>query len=745
MHNLLDRRVVRCTASAAPMPDRTRCFDAPRPRAALLGALVALLALFAAPAAAWAQQRATVTVFVRGPAGPLAGATVSAPGTTVDSDPRGIARLLLPAGTHPLRVTRAGYAAAALTLVLPAARDTSLVVTLDEVLTHAEPIYVVTTRGERLVEEEPVRVEVITREEIEEKLLVRPGSIAMLLDEAAGVRVQETNPAIGGASVRIQGMRGRYAQILVDGLPLHGYGAGALGPLQIPPADLRQVEVIKGAASALHGGAALAGVINLISRLPEEGREVITNRTSRGGTDVVLWSSDLFAGRWGYTLVGGLHAQDQMDIDGDGWAELPRHRRLLARPRVFWGNGASRAMLTAGIMTESRTGGGFVPGGIPHAEASDVQRVDAGGTGRFMLNESLFVDVRASVTRAAHDRRIARRVESDERSSAFGEASLLGRAGVHSWVVGAALQYESLDAGAIDPMLSFAHVTPAIFAQDEITLGRRYRLALSGRVDAHAEYGAFFSPRGALLAGPFGAWTLRLSAGSGFRAPTPLVEEVGEVGLTRIAPLQNVAPERAFSASADLGAGVGPLDFNATVFGSAIRDPIAFLEPPQPGPGRLENVPGRLRTVGTELVARIRAEGAGLTAYHTWLRATEPLPGGGRDVVPLTPDHAAGFIAMIEDDAWGRIGFEAYFTGWQRLDDDPWAERAEPYTVLGLLIERRIGPVSIFVNAENLTNVRQTRIAPLVRPQPTTTGRWTTDVYMPLEGRTVNGGFRVFF
>src|SRR5687768_11601652 len=82
-----------------------------------------------------------------------------------------------------------------------------------------EPIIVSSTRTGRRIEDEPVRVEVVVREEIEEKLLMTPGDIAMLLNETGGVRIQSTAPALGGAAVRIQGLRGRYAQILSDGLP----------------------------------------------------------------------------------------------------------------------------------------------------------------------------------------------------------------------------------------------------------------------------------------------------------------------------------------------------------------------------------------------------------------------------------------------------------------------------------------------------------------------------------------------
>ena len=79
---------------------------------------------------------------------------------------------------------------------------------------------------------------------------------------------------IGTSKFRIQGLRGRYTQILSDGLPLYGEATG-LGPLQIPPMDLGRVEVIKGAASALYGSSALGGVINLISRRPDGAVELL--------------------------------------------------------------------------------------------------------------------------------------------------------------------------------------------------------------------------------------------------------------------------------------------------------------------------------------------------------------------------------------------------------------------------------------------------------------------------------------
>ena len=139
------------------------------------------------------------------------------------------------------------------------------------------------------LKDQALRVEVIDREEIEEKALMTPGSVAMLLGETSGLRVQTTAPSLGAANVRIQGLRGRYAQLIADGLPLYGAQGDSFSLLQVPPLDLGQVEIIKGVASALYGASALGGVINLVSRRPREPeRELLVNRTSQEGTDVTV-------------------------------------------------------------------------------------------------------------------------------------------------------------------------------------------------------------------------------------------------------------------------------------------------------------------------------------------------------------------------------------------------------------------------------------------------------------------------
>ena len=62
-----------------------------------------------------------------------------------------------------------------------------------------------------------------------------------------------------------------------------------------------------------------------------------------------------------------------------------------------------------------------------------------------------------------------------------------------------------------------------------------------------------------------------------------------------------------------------------------------------------------------------------------------------------------------------------------------------------MLVERRFGPARLFVNGENLLNIRQTRHDPLLRPQQLFDGKWTVDAWTLLDGRVVNAGLRFGF
>ena len=252
----------------------------------------------------------------------------------------------------------------------------------DEPVRIEEEITVSAGRSDRRIQDVPLRVEVVDREEIEEKALMTPGSVAMLLGETTGLRVQTTAPSTGAANVRIQGLRGRYSLLLSDGLPLYGAEGGSLNLLQVPPLDLGQVEIVKGAASALYGPSALGGVVNLVSRRPtERQREGLLNLSTQAAADATVWIAEPPRGEWSGSLLAGFHGQRRQDTDDDGWSDLPSFARGVLRPRVFWNDGQGRSLLlTAGAMVEDRSGGTEEAGSPRTGHPSPRTSIRAGRT-----------------------------------------------------------------------------------------------------------------------------------------------------------------------------------------------------------------------------------------------------------------------------------------------------------------------------------------------------------------------------
>ena len=622
---------------------------------------------------------------------------------------------------------------------------------------HGEDVIVVrATRTDRRVEDQPVRVEVINREEIEEKAIMRPGNIAMLVNETGGVRVQMTSPALGAANIRMQGLYGRYTQLLADGLPLYGGQAASIGLLQIPPTDLSQVEVIKGSASSLYGASALGGVINLVSRRPGEDpyAEVLVNATTRHGQDLTSFSSTPLGEHMSASLTTGAHRQSQVDLDGDGWIDMPGYERFTARPRVYFeGEGGATAYVTLGFMTEQRDGGtrdGFTaPDGAPFLQNQDSTRLDLGLIAERPLTDTLSVNLRAAGMAQDHDKRFGDQIEIDTHETLFLEASLAGALERTDWILGLAYQADDFASESV-PAFDYHYETLGLFAQVDHDFTDTLSASLSARVDDHSEYGVQTSPRLSLLYNP-GDWTVRGSFGQGFFAPTPFVEAIEAAGLSRLEPLSGLEAETATTASIDLGYRAGAFEGGLTLFASDV-DGAAQLEAFAATPGgplnaaRLVNADGEAEIRGAELLARYYWRDFKFIASYLYLDAREPDPEGpGRRELPLTPQHSAGLVAMWERHGEGRVGFEAYYTGEQALYDNPYRTRSEPYVHLGLLGEIVVGRASLFLNFENLLDIRQSSEDPILLPARAADGQWTTDIWQNTDGFIVNGGMRLRF
>lgn len=621
---------------------------------------------------------------------------------------------------------------------------------------NIERIQVRASRLGRIVTESATRTEIINGEEIQEKSLMRPGNISMLVAETGGVRVQTTSPALGSANIRLQGLYGRYTQLLSDGLPLYGGQTASIGLLQIPPTDLANVEIIKGSASSLYGGSALGGVINLISKTPsdEYEGEVLLNATSKNGQDITSYFASPLTRTLSASVTAGIHHQEEQDLDNDSWIDMAGYERASVRPRFYWqdDNGAN-LYVTLGAMTEQREGGTLgdatVPDGSQYSLTQNTLRTDVGFIYDRPLGEVLNLNVRGSATNQDHEHEFGTALEDDNHESYLIESSLSGYSDETAWLIGAALQSEKFDSDTF-PGFNYSYQVPGLFSQIDYEASDNIYMSLSARADWHSEYGTQVSPRISLLYSPEN-WTIRGAYGQGFFAPTPFIEDLDETGLSRLTPLEDLEEERASTASIDISYVQGSVETSMTFFASDVDnvtelEVIDDVDATSSKQVRIVNAAGVSEIRGAELLLRYRWQDIKFTGSYLYTDATKEDDSGlNRIPLTLTPEHSAGLVVMWEEHGSHLLGFEAYYTGTQRLENNPYRDKSEPYWHLGLLGQITVGRVSWFVNAENLLNVRQTKEDPLLLSEQTPSGRWTTNIWSRNDGFTVNAGLRVQF
>ena len=182
-----------------------------------------------------------------------------------------------------------------------------------------------------------------------------------------GVRVENNCQNCGFNQVRINGLDGRYSQILIDSRPIMNALAGVYGLEQIPTNMIERVEVVRGGGSALFGSSAIAGVINIITKEPQRNSftfnesmsfsrfKDLDNNLSFNGS---LVSDD---NRAGAMVFAQARYRKEHDVNGDGYSELGRlDSRSLGFRGYFRPSDYTRLTGEVHTFSEARRGGDHI-------------------------------------------------------------------------------------------------------------------------------------------------------------------------------------------------------------------------------------------------------------------------------------------------------------------------------------------------------------------------------------------------
>ncbi len=635
------------------------------------------------------------------------------------------------------------------TVVINAKGKTEMVIVLmQKAETKLEEVTIVSsTRNNQKIEYSPLKVEVLGRAEMDEENTIKPANIASILGDVSGVQIQQTSVVNGNANVRIQGLSGQYTQILKDGMPLYEGFSGGFGVLSIPPLDLKQVELIKGSASTLYGGGAIGGLVNIISRKPTTKQDAVVtiNASTLNEKNINVFVAKKYD-KIGYTFFGGYTNQLAVDVNNDGFTDIPKTSAIIIHPRLFL-YPSKNTSIAVGLNTifEKRIGGDIT---IINSKADSIHQffeenniarntIDAILSSTLAHNNKL--EIKTSYSTFNRDISTNIHQFSGKQNNFFSEASILIPYKKNNIVAGINFINESFTKTSLPFTFinNFSNSTFGIFVQNTYKLGEETVIEAGLRDDITKNYGNFFLPRLAFIHHFNKHWGTRAGIGFGYKTPNALNTQITDVPIQTILPIDNtVTAEKSIGYNAEINYkyewGKNELFINHAFFLTDINSPIisninGF------GATYFLNANKNISTKGFDTYIKLKLNELELYAGITYTIANRNYL-TTNIFMPYTPKTRAAFTAVKEFNGGWRAGLEGSYNGFQYRDD---GTKTPDYLFMAGLVEKKFGThITAVLNCENILDYRQSKQEALFTGTISNPNFKT--LWAPIDGRVIN-------
>lgn len=379
-------------------------------------------------------------------------------------------------------------------------------------------------------------------------------SIFEALENVNGIRPQLNCNVCNTGDIHINGQEGSYTMVLIDGLPIVSGLSTVYGLSGIPQSLIERIEIVKGPASTLYGSEAIGGVINLITKLPE-------NTSS--------FSIDSFLSEWGeintdlgykYALskkvkgVFGLNYfnySNPIDNNGDGFTDLTLQDRISIFNKFTFGRKFS---IASRFVYEDRWGGqmGWRPkhrgGSQIYGESIYTSRFELFGNHKFNNNLSF----QFSFNDHNHNSVYGTTLFNADQTIGFGQLVWNKNIKKNELLIGIAyrLSYYHDDTKVLLDR-NKAHTThlPGVFIQNQINFNPNNTLLLGLRYDQNSIHGNILTPRLNYKVNNGDKSTiLRFSAGTGYRVAQVFTEDHAALtGAREVVFLDDLDPEKSWN------------------------------------------------------------------------------------------------------------------------------------------------------------------------------------------------------
>ncbi len=658
----------------------------------------------------------------------------------------------LPAGKFLVRFSSVGYLEKKDNFTLPIA-EKEIIIELETGHEEEDEIVIQSTRSSRTFRDIPTRVEFVAGEELDEKANMKPGDIRMVLNESTGIITQQTSATSANASIRIQGLDGRYTQILRDGFPVYSGFSSGLGLLQTPPLDLKQFEVIKGSASTLYGGGAIAGLVNLISKTPTDEKELKFHLdiTNAGGINTSGFYGQKFK-KTGLTLFASRNSNAAYDPSDIGLTAIPKFERYTFNPKFFWYiNEQTDLQVGINITNEDRTGGDveFIKGNNPsgYFEFNNTDRFSTQFLleRRFIKNSS--IKIKNSINYFKRNLTATSVYAfAGTQTASFTEATYAYHGERSEWITGINLVTDDFKEQQLTTtaLRDYLQLTTGAFIQNTYKVNEKFSIESGLRGDYVIDYGFVFLPRISMLIKYSSEISSRIGGGLGYKTPTIFTEESERLQYRNVMPVNEDVNklERSYGINADINYRTRFADdnisfsFNHLFFYTRIQDPL-ILKQLNPLIYLFTNINGHFDSKGMETNIKLGYSDFKLFLGYTFTKAYL-YEGGIKTENFLTPRHRLNSVLLYEKEEQWKIGLEAYYFGKQRISDNT---VGRSYWITGFMAEKLWEKFSLYINFENFTDTRQTRFESIYTG--TISNPVFRDIYAPLDGFVVNSGIKL--
>ena len=364
-----------------------------------------------------------------------------------------------------------------------------------------------------------------------------------------GVRSQLNCSVCNTGDIHINGQDGANTMVLIDGLPLVSGLSSVYGLSGIPQSLIKQIEIIKGPASTLYGSEAIGGVINLITKSPEnvDNFTLDTFTSFWGELNIDIGSRYNLKKSQGIIGVNYFNYSNPIDNNGDGFTDLALQHRI----SIFNKINSKNNSLAFRYFYEDRWGGqmnwnsSFRGGNQIYGESIYTSRFEV--FGKYNLSKKTFLQYSLN----SHDQNSVYGITSYKALQTIGfiQAVYTQKIQNHNLLFGATYRHTIYDDNTPATDQREKTLLPGLFIQDQLTLSKLETLLFGIRYDNNSIYGDIWTPRiNYKLSSKDESSIIRLGFGTGFRVVNVFTEDHAALtGARDVIFLEDILPEKSWN------------------------------------------------------------------------------------------------------------------------------------------------------------------------------------------------------